>query len=331
MTHKKRKSENESLIKYFRPASKQSNQILAAVAAFVADYKCLTNWLTVEHDGWKLPCTLDKYDWCGLWVTLGCLKDKLHEMLGKGKRVYIKQYQRSCYRPSCMHCYVKWIARQADRATKRIEEYSKKTNQKPIHLMLMVNTSQHSLPYKLLRERMSDILKIAQWEGGAVVFHPFKFNESIRKWYYSPHFHLVGFGSRDKMSRAFGRYGWYVKIGEERKSVFQTFCYLLSHCGIRKKHHVVTWIGELSYSKVPSEKEPKITCCPVCGGEFVPVYCEEVHPIVPPERHYEGLIDSDGRWKTVSTGQWIENDNNRYDYAPFRALNDVLKSITEAS
>ncbi|MGI0026562.1 MAG: hypothetical protein ACREAD_01800 [Nitrosopumilaceae archaeon] len=328
---RKPKIKNENLIKYFRPASKQSNQILAAVAAFVADYKCFTNWLTIERDGWKLPCTLDKYDWCGVWITLGCLKDKLHEMLGKGRHNYIKQYQRSCYRPSCMHCYLRWIARQANRATQRIEEYAKRTGQKPIHLMLMVNTSQYNLPYNLLRKRMMEILKIAQWEGGAVIFHPFRFNESSRQWYYSPHFHLVGFGNRANMSRAFGRYGWFVKIGEERKSVFQTFCYLLSHCGIKKKHHTVTWIVELSYSKVPSEKEQKITYCPACGGDFVPVYYEGVHPIVTSERHFEGLVDSDERWKIVPTGGWYENEYYHFDYASIRSLNEILKSLTEAN
>ncbi|MEX2060314.1 MAG: hypothetical protein WD966_04580 [Nitrosopumilaceae archaeon] len=326
----KPKIKNDSLIRFMVPASKQSNLILAGVVAFVAEYKLLTNWLTIKHDGWRLPCTLDKYDWCGLWVTFGCLKDKLHEILGKGRRVYIKQYQRSCYRRSCVQCYLKWIARAANRATRRIEDYAKKTGKKPIHLMLLIPTSQHSLPYELLRKRMMEILKIAQWEGGAVIFHPFKFKESISQWYYSPHFHLIGFGSRDKMSRAFGRYGWYVKIGEERKSVFQTFCYLLSHCGIRKGHQVVTWIGELSYSKVPSEKELKITCCPVCGGEFVPVYYDGVHPIVPPERHYEGLVDSDGGWYPVNTENYAKPETYRYEYAPTRDLNEILKGIALA-
>lgn len=322
---------NETLIKYFRPASKQSTQILVAVAAFVADYKCMTNWMTIEHDGWILPCTLEKYDWCGIWVTLGCLKDRLHEMLGKGRRNYIKQYQRSCYRPSCMHCYLKWIARQANRATRRIEEYARLTGQKPIHLMLMVNPSQYDLPYDLLRKRMMEILKIAQWEGGAVIFHPFKFNEHSRDWYYAPHFHLVGFGEKNRISRAFGRYKWYVKIGDERESVFQTFCYLLSHCGIRKRHHTVTWIMGLSYSKVPTEKEPKNTCCPVCGCEFVPVYYEGVHPIVTPERHFEGLVDSDEGWKAVPTEGWYENEYYRFEYAPTRSLNEVLKSLVESN
>jgi len=34
------------------------------------------------------------------------------------------------------------------------------------------------------------------------------------------------------IENAFGRYGWYVKNKGTRNSIFQTFCYLLSHCGI---------------------------------------------------------------------------------------------------
>ena len=250
-------------------------------------------------------------------------------MFGKGRSVWIKQYQRSCYRPSCKECYLKWIARQANRATRRILEYAEKTGKKPIHLMLMVHVSQYDLPYKLLRKRMMEILTIAQWEGGSVVFHPYRFRETSREFYYSPQFHLVGFGDKDKIKRAFGRYGWYVKIGEDRKSVFQTFCYILSHCGIRKRHHVVTWIGELSYSKVNVEEEPKITGCSVCGAKLVEVYHEGIHPIVVPEKYYEGLVDSDGKWFKVEKGPPLKD--YRFDYDPRRDVNEILKSLEEAN
>jgi hypothetical protein len=254
---------------------------------------------------------MDKYNWCGIWQTLGCLHKNLHMMFGKGNSVFIKQYQRSCYRPSCKECYLKWMARAANRGTRRIEDYAKKTGKKPIHLMLMVHTSQHGLSYNLLKKRMNEILKHAKWDGGAVIFHPFKFNENSRQWYYSPHFHLVGFGERANISRAFGKCGWYVKIAEERKSVFQTFCYLLSHCGIRKGNRSVIWVGQLSYSKVPAEKEPKITGCPVCGCVLKPVYYEEVHPKVPPERYFEGLLDFDHGWHLVETQkkEWTKLTN----------------------
>lgn len=309
--------------------SEQSGSSLRKVREWVDDHKFSSNWDEIECQGWNLPATEEKHAWCGLWQTFGCLNEQLHAKLGKGKRNYIKQYQRSCYRPSCKECYLKWIARQANVATKRIEKYSEKSGKKPIHLMLMVPKSQQFIPYDLLKKRMNEILKITQWIGGSVIFHPFKFYNGSWSWYYSPHFHLVGFGSRFKIAEAFGKFGWYIKIGGERESVFQTFCYLLSKCGVKKRVHSLRWVGDLSYSKLKVEKEPKITCCPVCGGKFVQVYYDGMHPIVSTGRYFEGLVDSDGRWKTVPTGEWLGNEYYRFEYAPTRSLNEVLKSLAE--
>jgi len=306
----------QTLIPYFRPAFQRTVSILTLVADFVDDYKFLTNWNSVSFEGWKLPATLDPHYWCGLWNTEGCLNTKEHERLGKGKRVYIKQYQRSCYRASCKTCYLRWIARQANNATRRIEQYTKNHGGKPIHLILSIPPSQHHLPVKLLRERMSQILKIAEFEGGAVIFHPFRLNKKTSQWYTWPHFHLLGFGSHQKIVQAFGKYGWYIKEAGERESVFQTFCYILSHCGVRKGCHILTWFGDLSYSKLPVEKEPKITCCPVCGAKFVKVYYDGIHPVAPPDKHFEGLVDSDDKWYEVENiweKEWTKRD--RYEYA----------------
>ena len=320
---------NQSLIQFLVPASKRTISILSMVASFVEEYQFCTNWNALEHKGWRLPATQEKHYWCGLWNRIGCLNEELHEKLGKGRRVYVKQFQRCCYRASCKECYTKWIARQANVATRKIEYYSKKTNLKPIHLILCIPPSQFSLPEEKLRERMTGVLKKAQWQGGAVIFHPFRFDKTNRIWYYAPHFHLVGFGYRFQISQAFGKYGWFIKIAEERESVFQTFCYLLSHCGIKKGKHTVTWSGNLSYSKLKLEKVPKITCCPVCGGEFMPIYHDGIHPVVPPDIPYEGLVDSDGDWYTVETkpkSEWTKQD--RYDYVLTRELYDANNGIS---
>lgn len=66
------------------------------------------------------------------------------------------------------------------------------TGKEPIHLIPIVPPSQHNLPVKLLRQRMSHILKIAELDGAAVAFHPFRFSHNTRQWYAWPHFHLVG-------------------------------------------------------------------------------------------------------------------------------------------
>ena len=84
----------------------------------------------------------------------------------------------------------------------------------------------------------------------AAIFHPFVFKKEIRQWYPRPHFHLVGFGSEQKIKQAFGKYGWYVKDKEERKSTFQTFCYLLSHAGVKKvlfKRTILTVLTTVIY------------------------------------------------------------------------------------
>ena len=281
------------------PASKQSIKILPLVAAFVDKYKLFTNWLEIDFQGWGLPATSEPHEWCGLWTQLGCLNASKHKRLGKGNKIYLKQFQRSCYRATCKICYLKWIAREANSATRRIEKYALMTKKKSIHLMLIVHPSQHNLPVEILRKRMNHILKIAQIDGAAVSFHPVRFRDSTREWYPYPHFHLVGFGNEQKIRKAFGRYRWYVKNEGERESVFQTFCYILSHAGIKKGHHAVTWFGKLSYRKMSMEKEPKITKCPVCDEDFEEIYyAEEVHPIVPPDKPYEGLVDAEG-WAQV--------------------------------
>lgn len=297
------KIKNQSLIPYLQKSSstkskvlayKQSNATLAAVATKVARYKATTNWNTIKYGKFKLPATRSKYSWCGIWIILGCLNYKLHQMLGKGNRVYIKQYKRSCYRSSCEICFVKWIAREAERARRRIEKYAKIHHGiEPIHLMLLPPPSQFYLPYEKLKERMMKILDIAEWKGGAIIFHPFKLRGN---WYVAPHFHLVGYGSTTKLRKAYGKYGWYLKDAGKRESVFGTFCYLLYHCGIKDGKHSVIWIGELSYRKFQVEKEKIISCCPICEGKFAPISYDGIHPIVTPEKDYAGLVDWDDHW-----------------------------------
>ena len=326
---KKPKFKNEKLTKYFGPASKRSTSTLAAVAAFVDEYKLATNWDVIEYQDWRLPATGDPHCWCGMFMRLACLNATEHERLGKGNRIYLRQFQRSCYRGKCKICYLKWIARQANNATRRVEKYSKDTGKKPIHLILIAPPSQHELPVKLLRQRMSRILEIAEFKGASVIFHPFRFDHNIRRWYAFPHFHLIGFGDKEKIKKSFGKYGWFVKNEGERNSVFQTFCYLLSHAGIRKGSQTTTWFGCLSYSKMPSVKEPKNNKCPVCGGDFEEVYYFEVfHPVVPPDRPYEGLVDAEGWYPVGTEPTSIPTD---FDYAPTRELNEILKGLAMAT
>jgi len=238
----------QTLTQYLVPASKQSK-----VEAYIEEHQLGTNWFTVENDGWQLPATKKPHCWCGLWKTLGCLNIHGHEKLGKGRRPYVKQFKRSCYRGACRGCYRKWIAREANKATRRIEAYEDLSKQKPIHVLLSIPENQYHLPFELLKKRRNEIINKIGLKGTLVIFHPFRFNKQ-RKFYYSPHFHLVGFGNIRRIAESFSKYGWFIKNFGVRDSVFQTISYLMSHCGIKKHHHAVTWIGRLSYSKLRLEK-----------------------------------------------------------------------------
>ena len=326
----KPKAKNQSLIPFLLPASKQSNSPLQKVREFVEEQKLFTNWNTIEHDGWKFPATDEPHCWCGMWKTLGCPKDKEHERLGYGYRVYVKQFQESCYRGVCTTCYPKWIARGANKATRRIEKYVKQNpGEKPIHLFFSPPKWMHNIPVDKLREEVKQILKKAMIKGGALLFHPFR--RKKEKWIWSPHYHLVGFGSSRNIKNAFGWKKWYVGNEGERKSVFQTFCYLLSKCGIKKRNHALSWLGDLSYSKLPGDKIESLTHCPACGRKLIPIYYDGIHPVVPPDRNYEGMVDSDGRWYPVNTEPEPQISEYRFDYAPTRDLDETLKGLAMAN
>lgn len=288
-----------------------------------------TNWMYVTYDGWTLPATKQPHDWCGEWKSRGCLNTNNHEKFGRGKTCYAQQYQSSCYRPSCTMCYYQWIIRQSNRATRRVKEYQKQSGLEPFHLMMSVSVADRSLTYEELKKKLNVIKKELGVIGGAVIFHPLCPKRSNRQQYeYRPHFHLICFGDIEgKVGLVGKKYGWYIKYMGKRKSIFQTFCYLLSHAGIKKGYRSMVWVGDLSYGKVPTlEKEPPTNICPCCKVKLVPIhYVGEISPI-PPGQYFEGFIDPGG-WYEVKIG---EAPTGSYEYAPIAYVNEILKSISTA-
>ena len=315
------KNKNQSLIPFLLPASERSN------SAFFDEYKFLTNWETAEHDGWRLPATSDAHDWCGLWRTIGCIETEKHKKLGFGDVVYVNHYQRSCFRPACKKCYEKWLGRQTNRSESRIHKYSEQTGRKPIHVVLSVSSWDVNLSFKEMKKKARKILKEVGMVGYALIFHPFRFNKRIRCWYYSPHFHVVGFGTVDRIADSYYKNYWFIKNLGVRKSVSHTFYYLLSHCGIKKKFHALTWAGVLSYSKLKIIDEPVFDKCPICNGEFVELYFDGLDPPIYQGRYFLGIVNSDG-WHLVQTMSEDEVATPyRYEFAPTRELNEILKNL----
>ncbi|GAI13172.1 unnamed protein product, partial [marine sediment metagenome] len=147
-----------------------------------------------------------------------------------------------------------------------------------------------STDYPGLRRKVYKILKRVGTRGGCLIFHPFRrrcprcgsIPEMGHKicsfcgnywfeWYFSPHFHVVGFGWIEGTGQEFLRSGYVVKNIGRRRSVGGTVLYQLSHAGVHLDYHVVTWFGVCSYNKLRVVQEDREgNTCPTCGARLIP-------------------------------------------------------------
>lgn len=315
------KIKSEKIIKYFPPAFEQS-EINAE-----DKYRFLTNWKSFQCNEFTIPGVKEKHDWCGIWNTKGCLHVEDHIQSEHYGKIFVRQYKRGCFRASCEECYRRWQGRQSNRATRRIERFARKSGKKPIHIILSIPQYDYGLSLKGMRRKARLVLKEIDCIGGAIIFHPFRIKN--QKLYWSPHFHIIGFGlSKSKISHAYGKYHWVIIDKGFRKSIFGTFHYNLDHCGVKKGVQCMVWFGDLSYSKLPPEKELDHNLCPACGRKLVEIYHDGVDFVVPPGENYEGFVDSED-WYLVKTD--IEPLDNDFEYSSIRDLNELLKGLTLAN
>ncbi len=253
-----------------------------------------TNGKEISYDGWKLPSTEPKKDDCGKWKFKGCLNVEAHKNSEFKGKVFVKTFQKSCFRSSCELCVKKWSGREANKATKRIEKYSELSKKPAKHIIVSVPSWYYHLAYKELKKIVYRVLKKVGAQGGAMIFHPFRFNQLEQFWFYAPHFHVMGFGWLEGIKELYNSEGWIVKNKGLRESIFGTFHYLLSHCGIKKSTHSLVWFGDLSYGKLKMEKDPESNICPLCSAKLRPIYYYGLLGAPPPEQECEVFLDPDG-------------------------------------
>ena len=280
-------------------------------------------------------------DTCGKFRgTKGCLNVHLHDLVNttfdgqkfKGK-VYIKKRFYTCDKPTCPICFKHgWAVREAGNVEARIKEASKKFGLGE-HLISSVPPNDYGLPFEKLRRKQMKVLKSRYVHGGFLIFHAQRyanFWEAKRKgcpvgWYFSPHFHIIGFidggysrcrncknmgvrgvpidrancmgctgfeGQTRRMWEKEGgkASGYIVKVMERRKTVFGTAWYQLNHASMvskKKRSHVGWWFGTCSYRKLKLRKEDRIKrdVCPICGFDL-----EKVKYV---GKNFEGILS---RW-----------------------------------
>ncbi len=317
--NKKRKCRIHSLYDYVYPAIQQSEDD----ANNIRNYK---NWNKVEFDGCRLPGTQEPRESCGEFKTIGCCNAEEHKRKGYGDTTYVNRFKSSCKSPHCKECVPQWIAREAIRATKRLEKFAKTTPNKAIHVILSPPREDHVLLEKKLHKKANKILKEVNLKGGALIFHPWRLIKEKLELFEYPHFHFIGFGWLRNLKLVATRYGWRVIYKGKRKTILGTFTYLLSHAGVKKGRHSVTWVGEMSYGKLKIDKRPNVGKCPACGRKLVPIYYVGKHPPVPPDKPFEGFVDAEG-WYEVKTLDFDNKSDYKFEYDSRKETNEILKSL----
>ena len=240
-------------------------------------------------------------EWCGTFSSFrGCLRTDLHEGVKifdckdyTGK-VYVEIHSHSCHRPSCPVCYLSWATREAHKIESRLAEAEKRFG-KAEHVVASVTIGDYGLGYEDLRDKVVKVLESRGVIGGCMIFHGFRYN-TVRLWYWSPHFHVLGVikggykcrncnherrdcracnGFNGREVRGFEKDGYIVKVMGERKTVFGTAWYQLNHSTIRtnvKRPHACTWFGVCSYRKLKVQVEKQKSLCPICGEELVKLH-----------------------------------------------------------
>ena len=234
------------------PAFKQSKKSLI---------KCGLNADSIDIDGWHLPGQKEKRDFCGLWSFMGCLNIEKHS---NGK-MFLKPFEKSCFRADCIKCCFKWLGREASKSSKRMEKYEKQSKKTLKHIIVSVPSFDYYKEKKTLSKKVRKILKEVKADSGLIIFHPFRLDKKIDMWYYSPHFHVLGFGWVEGVAEAYNKHGYVIKNLGKRESVFGTIYYQLSHAGIKSHNHVLSYFGECSYSKLKVDQEDEdLKKCPYC-------------------------------------------------------------------
>jgi len=173
---------------------------------------------------------------------------------------YAKAKKHCCYQLSCPRCWNDAALRRARAAEIKILSHKylsikrertieqKITDKKDLNLSHWVlsfhvdsgavNMARTVRGFNKLRDIAKSLLVEAGMKGGAMVFHPWRWNSKTKTWDIGPHFHIIGYGwlntksFQDKYSPAINL----IKVheNEEILSVFLTVAYLLTHTGIAR-------------------------------------------------------------------------------------------------
>jgi len=268
-----------------------------------------TNWNEIKYDlkhGKKLSRLIFgmvgtgelKKD-CGRWVTQGCDNSLNHP----NDMAYAENKRLTCKSAKCSECWDSWSIRESSRVTERIDKFRLLSERKgwrsskPIHVIVSPPKWLWNSTWVELKKSFRKMVKRAGIVGGVSMFHPFRLKDKI--WFYSPHFHMIGYGWVQNTKKISSKKGWIIKnkgIRDSSTQIYSTVAYLLSHTGIAEGVHSVTWFGDLSYSakyafELKQQKEESDAGkCPYCS-QYVVLFAIKGLDRPPPNEEWFGLFD----------------------------------------
>jgi len=237
--------------------------------------------------------------YCGKFARFkGCLRVDLHNLItldgvNYAGKVFVRRVRFSCGKPSCPICYKSgWAVREAENIKHRLVEASKRFGVVE-HLVCSVPAKDYGLALGALRRKVIKMLTKIGVVGGVLIFHAFRYNQR-KGWYWSPHFHVMGFilggysrcrhckggdcyacdGFDGKTYKLYRENGYIVKVFDERITIFGTAWYQLNHSSYKvgvKRFHIATWFGNCSYRKLKVTPKMRKEVCPICQHDLVEI------------------------------------------------------------
>ena len=249
----------------------------------------------IEYDDWHLPGQKPQKTDCGQWSYMGCLNKERHP----NGEIFLKPFQKSCFRADCEKCCFKWLGRSASKSTKRMKLYEKQSKKIAKHIIISVPVWDYYKPKKEIAKKVYQVLKEVKADSGLIIFHPFRYYKDSDMWYYAPHFHVIGFGWVENVVETYHKYGYVIKNLGKRETLFGTIYYQLSHCGIKKHNHSLVYFGDCSYSKlIIEEEEQESKKCPFCKEYLQELECNTDYNLKPDPNIME-------TWYMAKSYQWF--------------------------
>jgi len=190
-----------------------------------------TNWNEVSYDLkhgknpnkqllFKLIGTGEPKEYCGEFVKEGCINFKEHP----NHLAYAQNKRLTCKSANCSICWDSWLVREASRVTERIEKFRMLSQKKgfrstkPIHVIVSPPKWLWNVSWTEMKKTFRRMVKRAGIVGGVSMFHAFRLKNDGKTWFYSPHFHMIGYGWVTDTKKISSNDGWIIKNTGIRKS-----------------------------------------------------------------------------------------------------------------